>query len=242
MEIWAHRGCHGYDKLLENTLPAFQRAIDDGVDGIELDVHISADGVPFVFHDDCLRRLSVGGRRAPVAALGMSDLRSVILQGGNTIPSLDEVLHLIGEKVAVNIELKNAAAVEPVATVLKRRRVENALISSFEPAAVRAASVILPQCERAWISGDVTGYVGRDLANWYPEDQLLSVKATRWHTHIRQARRALVMRLASRGIPTFVWTVNDTVTCRDLALRGVAGVFSDEPTRLRREFAGEPRG
>ena len=59
MEIWAHR-CHGYDKLLENMLPAFQRAIDDGVDGIELDVHISVDGVPFVFHDDCLRRLSVG--------------------------------------------------------------------------------------------------------------------------------------------------------------------------------------
>ena len=81
MEIWAHRGCHGYDQLLENTLPAFQRAIDDGVDGIELDVHISADGVPFVYHDDCLRRLSVGGRRAPVAALAMSDLTTVQLQG-----------------------------------------------------------------------------------------------------------------------------------------------------------------
>ena len=84
MEIWAHRGCHGYDKLLENTLPAFQRAVDDDVDGIELDVHISADGVPIVFHDDCLRRLSVGGRRAPVAGLALSELKIGRSEGGGT--------------------------------------------------------------------------------------------------------------------------------------------------------------
>ena len=147
---------------------------------------------------------------------------------------------VIGDKVAVNIELKDASAVGQVASVLKRQRFSNAVISSFDPGAVYAASVSLPQCERAWISGDRTGCVERDLANWYPEDQLFSVKATRWHTHSKQARQGMIERLAAKGIATFVWTVNDLTTLRRLALRGVAGVFSDEPGRLRRELVEHP--
>ena len=57
MKLWAHRGTHGPGLPLENTLPAFEQAVADQADGIELDVHLSVDGVPVVFHDETLDRL-----------------------------------------------------------------------------------------------------------------------------------------------------------------------------------------
>ena len=57
MELWAHRGSHSHSGLVENTLPAFEQALREGAFGIELDVHLSADGIPIVFYDETLDRL-----------------------------------------------------------------------------------------------------------------------------------------------------------------------------------------
>lgn len=67
LTLWAHRGSHGPGGPLENTLPAFERALAEGADGVELDVHPSRDGVPRVFHDETLERLVPGDPRALAA-------------------------------------------------------------------------------------------------------------------------------------------------------------------------------
>lgn len=86
IRLYAHRGA----KLTspENTLEAFRRAREEGVDGIECDVRLSADGEPILFHDRDGSRLL--GRPVPIRSLRWSELRSLSLSGGRRIPHLEE--------------------------------------------------------------------------------------------------------------------------------------------------------
>ncbi len=101
----AHRGLHdGNDSCWENTIPAFQAAIDAGY-GIELDVQLSSDGVALVFHDEALERLT--GRQGGIHELSVAEAAATAIGGTDaTIPTLAQVLELIGGRVPVVIELK----------------------------------------------------------------------------------------------------------------------------------------
>lgn len=100
---YAHRGLHG-DGRPENSRAAFAAAIAAGY-GIELDIRLSADGVPVVFHDDTLDR--VCGRPGRVSALTFDELRQVSLGAcGETVPSFAEVLELVAGQVPLLIEIK----------------------------------------------------------------------------------------------------------------------------------------
>lgn len=87
-KVYAHRGAMLTSP--ENTLEALQRAKTEGVDGIELDVQLSADGELFIFHDDDARR--VCGKDAPVAALKWRELKELKVFGKYAIPHLDDAL------------------------------------------------------------------------------------------------------------------------------------------------------
>ncbi len=89
--VYAHRGAKRTSP--ENTLEAFHRARREGVDGIECDVRLSADGEPILFHDADGSRLL--GRAAPIRSLRWSELRSLRLSGGQRIPHLDEAFDLM---------------------------------------------------------------------------------------------------------------------------------------------------
>ncbi len=98
MKIWAHRGSHHLTGPLENTMEAFELALSQGADGIELDVHLSADGVPFVFHDDTLARVSVAEDPRAPDALSATELAAVPLLRGGRIPRLAEVVDQAWER------------------------------------------------------------------------------------------------------------------------------------------------
>lgn len=102
---YAHRGFHDLEEgAPENSLKAFQRAVDKGY-GIELDVQMSRDGIPVVFHDFTLKR--VCGREGKVADYTCRELAGMSLCGaGEGIPTLEEVLGLVGGRVPLIVELK----------------------------------------------------------------------------------------------------------------------------------------
>lgn len=115
-EIWAHRGASAYAP--ENTLPAFQLALEQDVDGVEFDVHRSADGQIVVVHDDTINRTSNGFGR--VADLTLEELRHCNFSNGFIgfrsvrIPTLRDTLDLLGPSgVTINIELKNHTELYP---------------------------------------------------------------------------------------------------------------------------------
>ncbi len=101
--IFFHRGLHGKG-VPENSIPSFENAIDAGI-GIELDVRLSGDGVPVVFHDKTLRRMC--GDKRKVSELTVNELKSLKLKDSDeTIPTLEEVLELVGGRVPLMIETK----------------------------------------------------------------------------------------------------------------------------------------
>lgn len=101
VRIIAHRGAHNHALAIkENTVAAFERALDYGCDGIELDVHACADGVLVVNHDPTLNRL--WGQDVAIKTLRFSELRALVPE----VPSLAEVIERYGKRIHLYIELK----------------------------------------------------------------------------------------------------------------------------------------
>jgi glycerophosphoryl diester phosphodiesterase len=131
--VIAHRGASA--ELPENTLPAYQLALRQRSDMIEIDLHTTRDGVIVVTHDESLERL---GGRGEVADATLEEIRRLDAGGGALVPTLEEVLDAFGSRIPFNLELKRssrgdypgmeAAAVEAVA---RRGLLERTLFSSF---------------------------------------------------------------------------------------------------------------
>src|SRR5512137_157881 len=111
MLILSHRGYHA-DNIPENTLEAFERAVSLGVDGIETDIRMSADGLPILFHD----RLAPGGRE--VSLLTQAELGRL---AGYPVPTLESALEHWPD-ILWNLEIKTPAALEATAAIVRRYR------------------------------------------------------------------------------------------------------------------------
>jgi glycerophosphoryl diester phosphodiesterase len=129
----AHRGYHDLNKAVwENTLTAFERAVENGY-SIECDVHLSADGVPVIFHDDDLKRLT----RTDGYIWQRTAVEMAALSIGGTAdhaPTLQELLDLVAGRVPLVIELKgipgkDEGLVEKVCALLRSYRGEAAIMS-----------------------------------------------------------------------------------------------------------------
>ena len=113
--VVGHRGAPAHAP--ENTLAAFRRALADGAELLECDVHLSADGHVVVMHDETIDRTAAADsprRTGAIGELTRAELDEVLLEGGEKVPSLEELLALT--TVPVFIEVKAAAAASAVAT------------------------------------------------------------------------------------------------------------------------------
>ena len=97
-----HRGAMGY--VVENTLESIQKALDFGVHGVEIDVHLCASGELVVFHDFTLERMTNG--TGAISKYTLSELKQLKIGHKFQIPTLEEVLELINKECLLNIELK----------------------------------------------------------------------------------------------------------------------------------------
>jgi glycerophosphoryl diester phosphodiesterase len=129
-----HRGAKGYEA--ENTLLSFQKSIDLGVDGIELDVHISSDGEIMVIHDEKVDRTT--DSKGFVTDFSLNELKSFRINETHTIPTLKEVLDLVNQKCFVNVELKGNGTAKPIVALLEEYVLEknweysHFIVSSFD--------------------------------------------------------------------------------------------------------------
>ena len=149
---YAHRGLHG-DGRAENSMSAFRAAIEAGF-GIELDVHLSSDGVLVVFHDDTLDRVcGVSGR---VDAFTAEELSKISLSGTeDTVPTFREVLDLVDGRVPILIEIKEDAgksAVSSATAEMMKGYKGKYLVQSFNPLSLRNYSITEPLALRGILS------------------------------------------------------------------------------------------
>lgn len=250
MKIYAHRGASA--EFPENTLIAFRRAIDIRADGIELDVHLSSDGVPVVIHDETLDRTTNGA--GPVDGMTADELGRLDAGRGEGVPTLDAVLALAAGHVHVNIEIKSGAAGRATLDVVDRHPDLRWAISSFDWTVLREVKAMRPGVDlwpttygpRASLPAMIEHL--RGMEHQYPG-------AARWAESLRTTGNVLeaaldlgdelgstalsvghygltgdaVRLMRDRGFAAWAWTVNDPERAGELASWGVEYLCTDEP-------------
>lgn len=224
MLVIGHRGAAGL--CPENTLAGFARAVELGVDGVELDVHMAGSEV-VVIHDERVDRTTDGTGR--VSEIGFAELRRLDAGDGQRIPTLGEVLELLPRHVMANIELKGSGTALPVARIVgdltggPRSDLPPVLVSSFDHDELRRFREIRPCVPCAPL-------VGR----WSDDLESTVRMLDAWSVNLSQraATQAHVRMVRSWGRRCLVFTVNDPARTHALGAMGVTGVFADYPDRL----------
>ncbi len=220
MQVLAHRGVSPGQP--ENTLSAFQRAIELGADGVELDVRLSADGVPVVIHDDRLERTTNGQGR--VGDLTAAELQRLDAGDGQGIPTLQEVIEVIGPEALLNAELKGKGSGSATLDVLTTLDPDRWAISSFDWDVLRAL--------RARSSEAVVWPVS------FVADEAVIRTAQELGADVISLHQAAIdsevaARLEQHGLGMMAWTVNAPARAEELGRLGVVAICTDDPPRVR---------
>jgi glycerophosphoryl diester phosphodiesterase len=240
--VIAHRGASG--SAPENTLAAFELAASQGADAIELDVRLTADGVPVVIHDDTLDRTT--GGHGQVRARSLAELREMdagerfTLDGGRSfpfraggvrVPTLSEVLRRL-PRMPLLLDLKESVAQGAVRLVLlEEGAAERCVLASEYHSALQAFR------EPPF----VLGASGREVGALYRAVLLRRVPASvpyrmlsvpLRYRGLPVPTRAFVAAARGLGCPVHVWTVNDRATALMLWGRGVAGLVTNLPAAI----------
>ncbi len=253
--LHAHRGASA--DAPENTLAAFRLGLAQGADGIELDLHATADGVAVVLHDDALERTTDGaGRVAQLPArtvlaantrtrwIGDSPERASAAEpwaaGDTRVPAFKDVLDWLPSGSGLVIDVKAVAVVSPMVDLLSTRR-------RSATGSTRVISFLPPAIERT-----------RDLAPWLETGLLIDeaesldvgfARATAgrhasvvpWAPDLGSGQRlsAIVSACHANGLELGCYTVNDPARAVELREAGIDFLMSDVPGRLRQHGINE---
>lgn len=229
--VLGHRGAR--HAAPENTFAAFELALREGADGVELDVRLDGSGNAVVIHDRKLDRVARDGRRGSVEALSSAELSRVDVGGGERIPRLEDVLAWARERgCLVNVEVKadtrhRLRLLEAVVRCLAplRLHVDQFLLSSFHPGFVRVLAARLAPLPVCWLVHEK-----QRLLRFAPGFRLLGADGVNpEHTLLSAAR---VRRWKRAGALVNTWTVNDPVLAAAYAAFGVDAIISDCPGRI----------
>lgn len=231
-KVIAHRGASAYAP--ENTIAAFELAIQQGADMVELDVQRSADGTLIIFHDETTERWD--GQRKLAIECSLDELRQLDI-GGERIATLQETCEFAkSHSLALNVELKGFGIGADVCRILRETGVEElVLFSSFVPEALREVQAISPHIPRAYLMGTDTLRPKVRLRESWPLTALRQEEVQVWHPAYQIPFLSRVIPVVKRaGYGINVWTVNDPRRMRQLIELGVDGIITDTPDVLRR--------
>ena len=229
VKIFAHRGASAYAP--ENTIDAFRLAMEQGADGIELDVQLTKDGVPVVIHDETIRRVS--GRKGAVRDYTFEELRKIPVPNGMTaypdarIPTLEEVLELVKPgKTEVNIELKTGIYWYPgledkVLELVQRSGMEERILySSFNHYSIRRILERNPEAQTAYLFNDVI----LDIPAYAKANGVKGL-----HPGLHHIGMGFLREYLESGLAVRVWTVNEPKQIQTLLEAGVDAVITNVP-------------
>jgi glycerophosphoryl diester phosphodiesterase len=219
MLIYGHRGSPA--TLPENTLRSFQEAIDAGVDGLEFDVRASADGVLVIMHDrEMDRTTSLVGN---VDELPFSAIRTADAGEGQMVPTLDGVLELVGGRVHLDIEVKQAGLETTILETLGRFPETRWALSSF-------VEDILTAIREISDSADLIPIVPFVSDGLIPFARKLGSPAVALMASSFTEESAAMFARAE--LPVIVWTVNDIEEARRVQELEAYGLCTDYPAEI----------
>ncbi len=232
--VIAHKGASG--DAPENTIAAFDLAVEQGADVVELDVHMTADGHPVVIHDGTVGRTTNGSGQVRTKTLAeLKELDAGSWFGsrftGERIPTLDEVVVWARGKMTLAIELKN--------TPHRYRGIEASATGVLERRGALADHEVLSfdhQCVQRIKAREPVVFTGV-CYNADPVDHpalAQAAEATALHPMFCHVRSEVVRNAHAAGLLVFPWVVDEDQDIRDMVLLGVDGITTNYPERARR--------
>ena len=235
----AHRG---HALTLENTLESFHESIDMGAAMLELDVRLSKDGVPIVFHDNTLTRIT-GRRSGTISSRTSTFLTQLDLGSGKRISRLEDALKELIPRIPVNIELKfphmeyRPLVFAVLDAIKKNRPEENVLVSSFFHQALEILQRSEPHVATAPLFGRITGKphdddltrLSRSRKNWKNSLPFKNPAGVAAWTMVDDE---LVQRFRKNRLTLLIYTVDELVDMKRMAEFGVDGIITNRPDRL----------
>jgi glycerophosphoryl diester phosphodiesterase len=242
--IFAHRGASAHAP--ENTLAAFELALRQGADGIELDAKLSKDNQVVVIHDQIVDRTTEG--TGNVKSLSLAEIRKLdagshfdIAFKGEVIPTLDEVCKAVGQMTFINIELTNyASKTDPLpdrvaAVVRKNKLTRRVIFSSFNPLALFRIHRLIPEAPIGLLAQP--GVRGTWARSWLAR----AIPFQALHPDYSDVTTAMIEHLHRSGRLIFTYTVNQESDMWHLFQMGVDGIFTDDPELARQVLAKASR-
>jgi glycerophosphoryl diester phosphodiesterase len=238
--IYGHRGASAYAP--ENTLTAFQLALEQGADGFELDAKLSSDGVVVVMHDQTVDRTT--NQKGPVAGFSGVELHQMDAGchfspqfKGEPIPSLEEIFIKFGKKLIINVELTNytsptdALPVKVAELIYNYDLEKTVLISSFHPLNLIRIHRKLPGITLGLLTlPGKKGALGRSrFGSLIPQTAI--------HPHFQDVSQELIDYTHKKGKKVNAWTVNEPGDIQRMCSMGVDRIITDKPD-LARKVAG----
>jgi glycerophosphoryl diester phosphodiesterase len=234
-KIIGHRGAAAYE--VENTLPSFKAALEQGADGLELDVHFSSDGKIVVFHDFSLKSLT--GAPGFIYEKSLEELKMMTCTShgkSGVIPTLEEVLELIVEfqtksskEILLNVEFKAGSdhypGIEEKTLDLchKYLKSHQLIFSSFDHYALQTLRNISPDLRLGILTASAI------VDPWLYVDHL---KADFYHPHYLTLSDRELIRIREHKLQIISYTINDLEIGKKLMAQGVYAIITDMPDKM----------
>lgn len=240
--LFGHRGASMHAP--ENTLEAFELALRQGANVLELDVHMTRDGEVVVMHDPTLDRTTNGtGPVRDMTYAELSDLdagyhfldrsrRTMFRNRGVQVPLLREVLQAFPQ-AGFNVEVKALGMAEQALRVLDRLKPENLVLTAGDDAVMREVEAQKPSFALGMCASQVRAVVDGAARGKVPEElrgRAAQVPPRYWLKRIVTKR--FVEAAHAGGIEVHVWTINSPRKARPLLALGIDGIMSDDPGAL----------
>ncbi len=219
----AHRGASGH--AAENTLEAFEKAIQMGVDMIELDIRLTKDKVPVVVHDRKIHRITDG--KGKVASMKFKNLRRYWQKNGEKITTIEEALAFINGRCDVNIELKNCFSKRVIDAIYSMGLQDKVVISSFFKGPLVKVRKMCPNIRIGVLRKYAFPY--STMLKWCKD-----LKAYSFHPYYsnKQLTRKTVRKFQKHGFKVFVWHVENPKLIEKFKAMKVDGIMSNMPERI----------
>ncbi|MHA7829525.1 MAG: glycerophosphodiester phosphodiesterase [Flagellimonas sp.] len=224
--VIGHRGAMGHET--ENTLASVQKAMELGVDMIEIDVFNISSGETVVFHDEKVDRLA--NSTGNIEEYNIVQVRQLTLQGGHKIPMLQDVLKLMNNEAALNIELKGGGTANRVNHIVNYYiekegwSLENFVISSFKWDELRAIRDI---------NKDIKIAVLTEKDPLEAIEVAKELNAVAINPHFKALTRENTAKIQSEGFKVYTWTVNEPEDIKRMIEFGVDGIITNYPERVK---------
>lgn len=252
MRVYAHRGAS--IEFPENTLAAFRRALELGAPGIELDIHLSKEGIPVVLHDESVDRTTNGVGNTNTMTL--EEIQALDAGNGERIPTLREVFELVGDKAHFNLEIKTAVAAQAMLDLLEDFPQVRWATSCFDWTALDYVHQQRPDAD-CWLATFGTPEGGEAAARMieghteYPQAAQMaamvrsrpvtidiviakakSLGSTAVSIYYEALTPEIIALLHENKLEAWAWTINEVDVAREYMNRGIDAICTDAPGEM----------